>query len=117
MRAISERIEPRLLPVPVKPAAAPAAGSKQRALNGSGTPYDAASLFSQDIGDWHPSLWSPDIEINPHRDRMVARLRDLVRNDGWASGAITSLVDATIGANFSPVPDPNVTVLQRFSPA
>jgi capsid protein len=97
-------------------AAKPPAGGRQLALNTpTGAPYDAAAAFSQDMGEWFPALWSPDIEINPWRDRMVARLRDLVRNDGWASGAITSLVDAAIGANFSPVPDPNLQVLRLYS--
>jgi hypothetical protein len=53
-------------------------------------PYDAANLFSAETDGWQPWVQSPDHEINIHRDRMVARSRDLRRNDGWASGGITS---------------------------
>jgi capsid protein len=38
------------------------------------------------LANWQPALWSPDNEINIYRDRIVSRMRDLVRNDGWASG-------------------------------
>ena len=51
-------------------------------------PYDAAQWQTQEMGSWLPWIRSPDAEINVFRDRMVARSRDLVRNDGWASGGI-----------------------------
>jgi hypothetical protein len=38
------------------------------------------------LANWQPALWSPDNEINIYRDRIVSRMRDLGRNDGWASG-------------------------------
>ena len=38
-----------------------------------------------------------------YRDRMVSRFRDAVRNDGWASGGVTRILDNAIGANFRPV--------------
>ena len=64
---------------------------------GSRIPYDAADSFSDQLANWQPALWSPDNEINIYRDRIVSRARDLVRNDGWACGAITRLLDATYG--------------------
>lgn len=70
-------------------------------LNNTGVgsfPYDAAQWSSQEMGDWLPSIRSPDSEINQFRDRMVARSRDLVRNDGWAAGGITRILDNTVGA-------------------
>lgn len=63
-------------------------------------PYDAANLFSADTADWLPWVQSPDHEYNIHRDRIVARSRDLRRNDGWASGGITALLDEVIGSHF-----------------
>lgn len=63
---------------------------KFNALSGSGrTPYDAADSYSDQLANWQPALWSPDNEINIYRDRIVSRMRDLARNDGWAAGAVT----------------------------
>jgi lambda family phage portal protein len=79
------------------------------ALGGSKslTPYDAADPWSQELKNWYPYLGSPDTEINPYRNFLVSRIRDLVRNDGWASGAITSLLDNVIGAGFRFVAKPD----------
>ena len=63
-------------------------------------PYDAASLGGQEMANWWPFLRGPDTEINYDRDRMVARSRDLVRNDSWASGAISTALDSQIGWQF-----------------
>ncbi len=80
--------------------------------------YDGAMPVSQDMANWFPQIRSPDAEINENRDLMVARARDLVRNDGWASGAINRLLDAMIGSNFFPIPMPNHQALaRRFGPA
>jgi lambda family phage portal protein len=62
-------------------------------------PYEAADWATQEMGDWLPWIRSPDAEINQFRDRMVARSRDLVRNDGWAAGGIIRILDNTIGAS------------------
>ena len=70
-------------------------------------PYEAANWATQDMADWLPWIRSPDAEINQFRDRMVSRTRDLVRNDGWASGGIMRILDNTVGANvrLSACPD------------
>ncbi|MDE1905035.1 MAG: phage portal protein [Rhodospirillales bacterium] len=78
--------------------------------------YDAQAWSSQDFGEWFPYVRSPDAEINVDLDRVVARIRDLVRNDGWATGVIATIADAAVGANFSPQPEPNFAVLQRIDP-
>lgn len=77
--------------------------------------YDAASWTSAETGDWLPWLRSPDSEINYHRDRMVARQRDLVRNDGWAKGAIGRILDSTIGAQFRLIAQPNYRRLRLYA--
>jgi len=79
--------------------------------------YDAASLTSQDLAGWQPRLGSPDSEVAGDRDRMVARTRDLVRNDGWAHGAITRPLDNTIGSVFRLVARPDYLALRSVSPA
>lgn len=76
-------------------------------------PWDGAAWSSQDFAEWFPFIQSPDAENDLDRDRMVARARDLARNDGWARGIIESMADATVGAHFSPIPSPNWRVLAR----
>ena len=63
-------------------------------------PYQGSDWYSQDLVTWLPRINSPDYEYNVHRDRIVARLRDLVRNDGWAAGSVTGILDSAIGISF-----------------
>ncbi len=90
---------------------APPRGGRARGFSGGGgggygyglsSPYayDSAAVQAQEFGDWNPQLRSPDGEINLHRDRMVARQRDLVRNDGMAAGAVAKILDNTVGSRF-----------------
>jgi len=77
---------------------------KASMLNGSGrVPYDAADSFSDAMANWQPALWSPDNEVNIYRDRIVSRVRDMARNDGWASGSVTRILDNAVGASFRPI--------------
>ncbi|MCE2577537.1 phage portal protein [Komagataeibacter sp. FNDCR1] len=76
------------------------------------TPYDAADITSPHMAAWNPLLWSPDVELNVYRDRIVSRIRDLVRNDGWASGAITRVLDNAIGGTFRPISKPDYRSLR-----
>ncbi len=74
---------------------------------GSNIPYDAADFSNPHFAMWNPFLGSADGEYNPYRDRVVARVRDLVRNDGWASGVVTRILDNTVGATFRPLSKPD----------
>ncbi len=88
--------------------------SKVRMLgggSGGNLPYDAASLTDEHMAAWQPYLWSPDAEFNIFRDRIVSRVRDVVRNDGWAAGGITRILDNAIGANFRPISKPDYRAL------
>lgn len=90
--------------------------NKARALAGGGNaPYDAADIYGQHVAAWRPYLYSPDGEINMFRDRIVARVRDLVRNDGWASGAVTRILDNAIGGHFRPVIKPDYKALASYT--
>lgn len=85
-------------------------------LNGGGNiPFDAADIYGDHVRAWQPYLWSVDGELNPYRDRIVSRVRDLARNDGWASGAITRILDNAVGANFHPIPKPDHRALAVYS--
>ena len=74
-------------------------------------PYDAANWSTQEMGDWLPWIRSPDSEIDIFRDRMVARSRDLARNDGWASGGIIRILDNTVGTNLRLSANPDYRAL------
>lgn len=74
-------------------------------------PYEAASWATQEMGNWLPWIRSPDAEINQFRDRMVARHRDLVRNDGLAAGGITRILDNTVGASLRLSANPDYRAL------
>jgi len=87
--------------------------SRASALVGGGrTPYDAADRSSDHMADWNPYLGSADGDLNMYRDTIVARVRDLVRNDGWASGAVTRVLDNVIGGNFRPIFKPDYLALR-----
>jgi lambda family phage portal protein len=80
--------------------------------------YDAANWSSQQMGNWLPWVRSPDSEINLTRDRVVARSRDLVRNDGWSSGGILRILDNTVGTNLRLSASPDHRALKaRFGGA
>lgn len=94
----------------------PQRSSKASMLAGANQlPYDAADMYNGHMADWYPFLWSPDAQLNIYRDRIVSRVRDLVRNDGWASGAITRVLDNAVGANFRPVSKPDYRALAVMS--
>jgi lambda family phage portal protein len=86
----------------------PLARRRASMLNGtSNVPYDAADRQGDHMASWNPYLGSPDGDLNMYRDTIVSRVRDLVRNDGWASGAVTRTLDNVIGANFRPIFKPD----------
>lgn len=85
------------------------------ALIGMRVPYDAADRLGAHVAAWQPYLWSPDGELNPYRDVITARMRDLVRNDGWASGAVTRILDNAVGANFRPIAKPDWKALSTYT--
>lgn len=96
----------------------PMARSKPKPMGlnaGGGVPHDAADRFGAHTADWNPYLWSADGELNPYRDTIVARMRDLVKNDGWASGAITRVLDNAVGANFRPIAKPDWRALAYYT--
>ena len=79
----------------------------------AGWPYDASAMTGPELGDWWPLNQSPDIELNFTTDLIRARQRDLIRNNGWATGSIVRGADGMVGANFHVVPQPNWRWLQR----
>ncbi|MCP1376036.1 phage portal protein [Dyella lutea] len=90
--------------------------NKAKALApGGNAPYDAADIYGESVAAWRPYLYSPDGEINQYRDRIVARVRDLVRNDGWASGVVTRILDNAIGGHYRPLFRPDYKALAAYT--
>ncbi|CAE6862711.1 hypothetical protein R75461_08074 [Paraburkholderia nemoris] len=73
--------------------------------------YDSANWLTQEMGNWLPWIRSPDSEINLFRDRMVARARDLSRNDGWISGGVNRIFDNTVGTSLQLAANPDYRAL------
>lgn len=71
------------------------------------TPYRGADPMSQELGGWFPVLNTPTGELWRSRDQLVARSRDLRRNNGFAAGVEHQLLDSVIGANWRLRPRPN----------
>lgn len=90
----------------------PRQGRASMLSGASQTPYDAANLYGAHVEDWNPYLWSPDGEINMYHDRITARARDLVRNDGWATAAVMRTLDNVIGPDFRPISKPDHVALR-----
>lgn len=62
--------------------------------------HAGADRMDPDLLSWNPSLQSADAEILPEWGSLVARTRDLVRNFGFASGAVQTHLDNVIGAGL-----------------
>ncbi|WP_142847237.1 phage portal protein [Telmatospirillum sp. J64-1] len=75
------------------------------------TAYAAADRFSQELSSWSPSLRGPDSEWLPERDTVTARVHDIARNNGWASGALQRYIDQAIGAEFRLLYRPDAAAL------
>ena len=84
------------------------AGASSRDVGFSGTaPYVAGDGSIDTMQGFQPSTMAPDSEIGPARNKITARARDLVRNNGWAAGAVSKEVDSIIGGNFRPFCKPD----------
>lgn len=81
----------------------PAMRPQAVSTNVNGAPvsaYEAADPVSQELGSWFPSSGSADADWLGERDQVTARIHDLVRNNGWASGSVRRELDAVIGASL-----------------
>lgn len=66
--------------------------------------YLGASGDRRELADWWPGTGSPDTDTLTDRAALVARSRDLVRNDPIAAGAVSTHVTKTVGAGLAPLP-------------
>ena len=75
------------------------------------TNYKGASLSAKEMLSWRPIRHSADAELNGELSTLVARSRDLIRNNGIASGAIQTLVDNVVGNGLKLVSIPDHRIL------
>lgn len=83
--------------------------------NRSNLPYDSADYRGSNFEGWQPFLWSADGQTNIYRDIVTARARDIVNNDGWATGIVQRTLDNVIGALFRPVAKPDYEALRLYT--
>ena len=71
------------------------------------TPYTGASWIRKQLSNWLPMRSSADSELLSDMNMLVARSRDLDRNNGVAAGAFQTMSDNTVGfgLRLSPWPD------------
>jgi lambda family phage portal protein len=81
---------------------------KQQAIGGA---LEGASMTSRETALWQPSMSSPDQIINPGKALADARGRDIVQNDGYATGAVALHRDNIVGAQYRLNAKPNVVAL------
>lgn len=65
-----------------------------------GGAIEGASKLSRELASWQPPVLSADKEINPEKQILDARGRDLLRNDGYAHGATSVWQDSIVGGSF-----------------
>lgn len=75
------------------------------------TSHYGASKQARELQSWNPTTGSADYDMYGEQETLVARQRDIVRNNGVASGAIQTLVDNIVGTGFRLAPKPNWRVL------
>jgi lambda family phage portal protein len=75
----------------------PAVVPTENALGGG---IEGAERHSRELFSWQPQVISPDQQINLVKDLADARGRDVVQNDGYATGAIQTHRDSIVGSQF-----------------
>lgn len=69
--------------------------------------YEASRRGTSELSSWNPVLRSPDAELGPERDMLVSRQRDIIRNNGIASGAVQTHLDSVISTGLRCMPKPD----------
>jgi lambda family phage portal protein len=77
------------------------------------TSHDGASLTARDVASWRPMLRSADAEILPERGSLVARARDIDKNNPIARGVRQTLVDNVVGIGPRLLPEPDYAALGK----
>lgn len=81
---------------------------EQAAMGGG---LQGAERTSRETMSWNPTMRSPDQVINLVKPMADARGKDMVRNDGYAMGAVNVHKDSIVGAYYRLNAQPNWKVL------
>lgn len=95
----------------VRVAAGDATGRTARPVAEGGirrTSYNAADLGHPSLQGWMPPIQSADAEWLRDRPVSIARIRDVIRNEGWAKSGVDRKVDMLVGGSLrlNAKPDP-----------
>lgn len=77
----------------------------------AGGGYEGASRMSRELASWNPVVMPADNEINDDKLLIDARSRDIIRNDAYATGAMSIHRDSIVGSRFALNSRPNWRVL------
>jgi len=83
-------------------------------FTGGSRSYDAGRWDLREFQSWNPSITHPDEDISGTRDRIVARVRDLSRNNPVIAGAIDRRVETVVGPNIRMEATPNYEAMGRM---
>lgn len=75
-------------------------GASARVVASGGMPrtnFSAADLGHPSMAGWMPPMQSADAEWLRDRNVSIARIRDVIRNEGWAISGIDRKVDMLVG--------------------
>lgn len=75
--------------------------------------YRAASLDDRSLANWVPSRGSANADLEGELELMMARARDMARNNGLVSGADQTLKDNIVGSVLRLVAKPDYRLLGR----
>lgn len=77
------------------------------------TSYAGASMTARELASWQVLPTSADAELLPELGTLVARSRDLARNNGIAAGGIQSILDNVVGTGLRLSATPDYRALGR----
>lgn len=63
--------------------------------------YEAGGHDHPSLVNWNPGTYSGQSALTYNREFVASRIHDLARNDGWASAAVSRVVDETIGSGWT----------------
>ena len=77
------------------------------------TAHFGASRTARELSSWTPSLASADADLLNELPALVARSRDLARNNGIAAGCVQTIVDTVVGTGLRLAAKPDYVALGR----
>jgi lambda family phage portal protein len=86
---------------------------KASAPSGHDTAYAGASYRRKQLANWAPSRSPADLDLLPELDTLVARTRDLDRNNGIAAGIFQTLNDNIVGTGLRLAATPDYRALGK----